>query len=36
MFSPAPFSRQFCLDVTRLAPPDSAMAIIQYYGINRV
>jgi len=36
MFSPAPFGRQFCLDVTRLPPPDSAMAIIQHYGINRM
>jgi shikimate kinase len=36
MFSPAPFGRHLCLDVTHLAPSDAATAIIQHYGIGRV
>jgi hypothetical protein len=36
MLSPAPFGQHLCLDVTRRAPPDSAMAIVQHYRINRV
>jgi thiamine kinase-like enzyme/shikimate kinase len=36
MFSPAPFGRHLCLDVTHLAPSDSATMIIQHYGIGRV
>ena len=36
MFSPAPFGQHLSLDVTRRPPPDSAVAIIRHYGINRV
>jgi hypothetical protein len=34
MFSAAPFERHSCLDVTHVAPSDSATAIIQHYGIT--
>jgi hypothetical protein len=34
MFSPGPFGRRLCLDITHVAPSDAATAIIQHYGIN--
>lgn len=34
MFSPAPFGPHLCLDVSGVAPSDSAIAIIQHYCIN--
>ena len=36
MFSPAPFGQHLCLDLTRMSPSDSAIAIIQHYGIAQV
>ncbi len=36
MFSPAPCGPHLCPDVTRRPPPDSAIAIIQHYRIDRV
>lgn len=36
MFSPAPFGRHLCLDVTHLAPPESAAAIIHHYGLAQL
>jgi hypothetical protein len=34
MFSIAPFGRHLCLDITHVAPPDAAAAIVQHYDIN--
>ena len=34
MFSPAPFGRRLCLDVTSVGPSEAATAIIQHYGIG--
>jgi hypothetical protein len=34
LFSPGPFGRHLCLDITHVAPSDAATAIIQHYGIN--
>jgi len=36
MFSPVPFGRQLCLDITHVAPPEAATAIIQHYAIDTV
>ena len=34
MFSPAPFGEHLRLDVTHVAPSESATKIIQHYGID--
>jgi hypothetical protein len=34
MFSAAPIGEHLRLDVTHVAPPESATRIIQHYGIN--
>ena len=34
MFSPVPFGKHLCLDITHVVPSDAATAIIQHYGIG--
>lgn len=34
LFSPVPFGRHLCLDITHRAPSDAARVIMQHYGIG--